>query len=95
MCSGRNTGSKAFRVCSRGVEAHGYRPRDEDVYLMYGRPGRMLGRFTLRDNRTLFLIVFVAGREELTLRWMPRKRCSAISIVRMAGNVARFLANLS
>ena len=46
-------------------EAYGYRPRDEDVYLMYGRPGRMLGRFTLRDNRTLFLFVFAARREEL------------------------------
>lgn len=46
-------------------EARDYRPRDEDVYLMYGRPGRMLGRFTLRDNRTLFLFVFVTGREEL------------------------------
>lgn len=39
-------------------EARGYRPRDEDVYLMYGEPGRMLGRFTLRDDRTLFLLVF-------------------------------------
>jgi 2-polyprenyl-6-methoxyphenol hydroxylase-like FAD-dependent oxidoreductase len=46
-------------------EAHGYSPRDEDIYLMYGRPGRMLGRFTLRDNRTLFLFVFVAKRDEL------------------------------
>jgi 2-polyprenyl-6-methoxyphenol hydroxylase-like FAD-dependent oxidoreductase len=46
-------------------EARDYRPRDEDVYLMYGRPGRMLGRFTLRDNRTLFLFVFVARREDL------------------------------
>ena len=26
-------------------EVEGYRPRDEDVYLMYGQPGRMLGRF--------------------------------------------------
>jgi len=39
-------------------EAHHYRPRDEDVYLIYGRPGRMVGRFTLRDDRTLFLLVF-------------------------------------
>jgi len=46
-------------------EASGYRCRDEDVYLMYGRPGRMLGRFTLRDNRTLFLFVFVAKGEDL------------------------------
>lgn len=46
-------------------EVPGYRCRDEDIYLMYGRPGRMLGRFTLRDDRTLFLFVFVTGREEL------------------------------
>jgi 2-polyprenyl-6-methoxyphenol hydroxylase-like FAD-dependent oxidoreductase len=46
-------------------EAPGYRARDEDAYLMYGRPGRMLGRFTLRDDRTLFLFVFIARREEL------------------------------
>ncbi|RUZ19781.1 FAD-binding domain [Mesorhizobium sp. M7A.F.Ca.US.003.02.2.1] len=44
-------------------ECAGYRPRDEDVYLMYGQPGRMLGRFTLRDNRTLFLFVFAAGND--------------------------------
>ena len=41
-------------------EAQGYRPRDEDVYLIYGQPGRMVGRFTLRDERTLFLLVFAA-----------------------------------
>ena len=40
------------------VEVRGYRPRDEDVYLLYGLPGRMLGRFTMRDDRTLFLLVF-------------------------------------
>jgi 2-polyprenyl-6-methoxyphenol hydroxylase-like FAD-dependent oxidoreductase len=39
-------------------EAEGYRPRDEDVYVMYGAPGRMLGRVSLRDNKTLFLFVF-------------------------------------
>lgn len=41
-------------------EVAGYRPRDEDIYLMYGQPGRMLGRFTLHDDRTLFLFVFAA-----------------------------------
>ena len=40
------------------LEVAGYRPRDEDVYLMYGRPKRMLGRFALHDDRTLFLFVF-------------------------------------
>ncbi|CDX11938.1 hypothetical protein LCM4577_23315 [Mesorhizobium sp. LCM 4577] len=46
-------------------EAEGYRPRDEDVYLMYGLPGRMLGRFTLHGNRTLFLFVFTVGESPL------------------------------
>jgi 2-polyprenyl-6-methoxyphenol hydroxylase-like FAD-dependent oxidoreductase len=46
-------------------EAEGYRPRDEDVYVMYGRPGRMLGRFTLHRNRTLFLFVFVVDSDAL------------------------------
>lgn len=41
-------------------EVRGYRSRDEDVYLIYGQPGRMVGRFTLRDDRTLFLLVFAA-----------------------------------
>ena len=39
-------------------EAKGYRPREEDVYLMYGQPGRMIGRFTLHGDSTLFLLVF-------------------------------------
>jgi 2-polyprenyl-6-methoxyphenol hydroxylase-like FAD-dependent oxidoreductase len=42
-------------------EVRGYRPRDEDVYVMYGRPGLMLGRFTQRNDRTLFLFVFTTG----------------------------------
>ena len=40
------------------LEVEGYRPRDEDVYVLYGLPGRMLGRFTLHRDRTLFLFVF-------------------------------------
>jgi len=48
-------------------EARGYRPRDEDVYLMYGQPGRMVGRFTLHDDRTLFLFVFAADSSSLPL----------------------------
>ena len=46
-------------------EVRGYRPRDEEIYLMYGRPGRMLGRFTLHNDRTLFLLVFTAGSVSL------------------------------
>jgi len=46
-------------------EVEGYCPRDEDVYVMYGQPGRMLGRFTLHNNRTLFLFVFATGNSIL------------------------------
>jgi len=47
------------------LEVHGYRPRDEEVYLMYGQPGRMIGRFTQRDDRTLFLFVFATDGRPL------------------------------
>ena len=46
-------------------EVRGYRPRDEDVYLMYGWPGRMIGRFTQHDDRTLFLFVFATDGRRL------------------------------
>ena len=39
-------------------ETNGYRPRDEDVYILYNQPGIMVGRVTLRDDRTLFLFIF-------------------------------------
>ena len=41
-------------------EVPGYRPRDENVYVIHNAPGRMLGRVALRDDRTLFLLVFTA-----------------------------------
>src|SRR5215471_16941525 len=39
-------------------EVNGYRPRDESAYVIYNQPSRMLGRFALHDDRTLFLFVF-------------------------------------
>jgi 2-polyprenyl-6-methoxyphenol hydroxylase-like FAD-dependent oxidoreductase len=42
-------------------EVRGYRPSNEDVYVIYSEPGRMLGRFALHDDRTLFLFVFVGS----------------------------------
>jgi 2-polyprenyl-6-methoxyphenol hydroxylase-like FAD-dependent oxidoreductase len=41
-------------------ETTGYLPRDEDAYVTYSAPGRMVGRVSLRDDRTLFLFVFTA-----------------------------------
>ncbi|OMC19091.1 FAD-binding domain [Mycobacterium sp. SP-6446] len=45
-----------YRVAA--FEADAYRPRDELVYLAYSSPGRMIARFTMRDEKTLFLFVF-------------------------------------
>ncbi len=45
-----------YRVAA--VEAEGYRPRDELTYVSYGIPGRMASRFAMRDDRTLFLLIF-------------------------------------
>jgi 2-polyprenyl-6-methoxyphenol hydroxylase-like FAD-dependent oxidoreductase len=44
--------------CVAAFEVRGYRPRDEDVYVIYSEPGQMLGRIALHDDRTLFLFVF-------------------------------------
>jgi 2-polyprenyl-6-methoxyphenol hydroxylase-like FAD-dependent oxidoreductase len=47
-----------YRVAA--FEVLRYRPRDEEVYVVYCAPGRMLGRFALHGDRTLFLFVFAA-----------------------------------
>ena len=44
-------------------EARGYRPRDEDAYVSYSEPGRMVGRVALHDDRTLILFVFARNGE--------------------------------
>lgn len=45
-------------------ETTGYRPRDDSAYVMFSDPGRMVGRVTLRDDRTLFLFVFTADASD-------------------------------
>ena len=50
-----------YRVAA--FETTGYRPRDELVYITHGAPGRQVGRFTLHNDRTLFLFIF-AGRSD-------------------------------
>jgi 2-polyprenyl-6-methoxyphenol hydroxylase-like FAD-dependent oxidoreductase len=49
---------KHLGYCVAAFEVQGYRPRDENVYVIYGQPGQMLGRFALHGDRTLFLFVF-------------------------------------
>ena len=41
-------------------EAENYRPRDDGVYVLHNKPGAMVGRVTLRDDRTLFLLIFTS-----------------------------------
>jgi 2-polyprenyl-6-methoxyphenol hydroxylase-like FAD-dependent oxidoreductase len=47
-----------YRVAA--FEAEGYEPRDELVYLAHSMPGRMIARFAMRGEKTLFLFVFTA-----------------------------------
>jgi 2-polyprenyl-6-methoxyphenol hydroxylase-like FAD-dependent oxidoreductase len=54
---------KRLGYIAAAFEARGYRPRDEDVYVTYCQPGRMLGRVALRDDRTLFLFVFATDTD--------------------------------
>ena len=39
-------------------EAAGYPARDEDVFVSHSAPGKQVGRFSLRNQRTLFLFIF-------------------------------------
>ncbi|MBJ3776222.1 FAD-binding domain [Acuticoccus mangrovi] len=42
-------------------EAVGYPHRDENVYVTHAEPGLSLSRFAMRDDRTLFLMIFSAA----------------------------------
>lgn len=39
-------------------ETEGYRPREELVYISHSLPGRQISRFSMRDDRTMFLFIF-------------------------------------
>jgi len=41
-------------------EMRGYRPRDELVYMMYSEVGKQVARFSMRDDKTMFLFTFRA-----------------------------------
>lgn len=49
-----------YRVAA--LEAEGYQPRDELVYLAHTMPGRMIARFAMRGEKTLLFFVFTADR---------------------------------
>lgn len=64
----------------------GYRRRDELVYVTYSIPGRQVGRFTLRDDRTMFLFIFRAS----TTTALAQKSSCTTSSVMQAGNARTF-----
>jgi len=41
-----------------GFQSDGYRPRDELVYVMFTELGLQVMRFSMRDDRTMFLFTF-------------------------------------
>jgi len=45
-----------YSVAAFSVE--GYEPRDEGVYVCYSSPGKQIARFALRDNITVFFLIF-------------------------------------
>jgi 2-polyprenyl-6-methoxyphenol hydroxylase-like FAD-dependent oxidoreductase len=59
--------SLGYHVATFDVE--GYRPRDELVLVMHGVPGRQISRWSMRDDRALFLFVF---RDEYLTTASPR-----------------------
>jgi 2-polyprenyl-6-methoxyphenol hydroxylase-like FAD-dependent oxidoreductase len=62
LAFGPDTGvevSLGYHVAAFEVE--GYRPRDELVYLGYGVPGRQIYRFSMREDKTLVLFIFVTS----------------------------------
>lgn len=46
-------------------EMKGYRPREENVYVMYTDVGKQVARFAMRDDRTTILFVYVDGDDTL------------------------------
>ena len=52
---------KYLGYTAAAFETEGYRPRDENVYVCYAEPGRQVGRFAMRGDRTMFLFVFATA----------------------------------
>jgi 2-polyprenyl-6-methoxyphenol hydroxylase-like FAD-dependent oxidoreductase len=48
--------SLGYHVAAFAVE--GYRPREELVYVSHGIPGRQVSRWSMREDKTVFLFVF-------------------------------------
>lgn len=56
--AGRFERSLGYKAAA--FELPDYRPRDELVYVMYTEVGRQAARFSMRDDRTMFLFTYAA-----------------------------------
>ena len=54
-------------------EAEGYRPRNELTYVMYSQVGQVVSRFSMRDDRTMFLFTFADPDPSLPSTTADRK----------------------
>jgi 2-polyprenyl-6-methoxyphenol hydroxylase-like FAD-dependent oxidoreductase len=70
------TFEKDLGYVAAAFEVTGYRPRDEETYVLYAQPGRMVGRFALHNERTLFLFVLTAEQtvKQATLELSAQKQ---------------------
>jgi 2-polyprenyl-6-methoxyphenol hydroxylase-like FAD-dependent oxidoreductase len=48
----------SFEYHVAAFEAAGYQPRDELIYISHGLPGRQVSRFSLREDKAMFLFIF-------------------------------------
>jgi 2-polyprenyl-6-methoxyphenol hydroxylase-like FAD-dependent oxidoreductase len=55
-------------------EVKGYKPRDEGVYVTYATPGKQAARFAMRDDHTVFLLVFRTDQPLRTERFDRRSQ---------------------
>ncbi|NTY60331.1 FAD-binding domain [Mycolicibacterium sphagni] len=72
----------------------GYRARDELVYVTYTEPGRSIGRFSLRGDRTMFLFLFRYPHPCDPGETAARKTLVRNQFVNARGECARILAAL-
>lgn len=78
-----------FKVAA--FEAQGYTPRDELVYMMHTAVGRQIARFTMRDNRTMFLFTFKDDDPSLPSALAEQKALLRENFGRMGWETPRIL----
>ena len=49
---------KYLGYCVAAFECRGYRPHEENSYVMFTDVGKQIARFAMRDDRTMFLFIF-------------------------------------